>query len=236
MRRFEETVSFAWKAKRGTEREKTSIDEKLRTKRSWKTTSKFRLAWWRKPEPGRLMPGAHWSQHFESHDDLCTLGLAAAANDEVLSSLFTRGRHRSASPSAFPTAIPERSLLQAPLPAPEGRRDSARKDFVQEILPPGPNSSARPLSQGEQLALPRPVSFQSVRCAVSLEEASSSPWQQPSPSAHRRSSHSSTPAPRSSSATEIPSTLKECAAEIVRLRALLEAERVAVQVLRAARP
>ena len=175
------------------------------------------------------MPGAHWSQHFESHDDLCTLGLAAAANDEVLSSLFTRGRHRSASPSAFP----ERSLLQAPLPAPEGRRDSARKDFVPELLPPGPNSSARPLSQGGQnkLALPRPLSFQSVRGAATLEEASSSSWQQPSPSAHRRSSYPSTPAPRSSSATEIPSTLEECAAEIVRLRTLLEAERVAVQVL-----
>ena len=177
------------------------------------------------------MPGAHWSQHFESHDDLCTLSLAAAANDEVLSSLFSRGRHRSLSPSLFVAA--ERSLLQAPLPAPEGRRDSARKDFVQELLPPGPNSSARPLSQGGQskLALPRPVSFQSVRGAATLEEASSSSWQQPSPSAHRRSSHSSTPAPRSSSATEIPSTLEECAAEIVRLRTLLEAERVAVQVL-----
>ena len=173
------------------------------------------------------MPGAHWSQHFESHDDLCTLGLAAAANDEVLSSLFTRGRHRSASPSAFP----ERSLLQAPLPAPEGRRDSARKDFVPELLPPGPNSSARPLSQDSKLALPRPLSFQSVRGAVSLEEASSSSWQQPSPSAPRRSSHSSTPARGSSSATEIPSSLEECAAEIVRLRTLLEAERVAVQVL-----
>ena len=179
------------------------------------------------------MPGAHWSQHFESHDDLCTLGLAAAANDEVLSSLFTRGRHRSASPSAFPKAFPERSLLQAPLPAPEGRRDSARKDFVPELLPPGPNSSARPLSQGGQnkLALPRPLSFQSVRGAATLEEASSSSWQQPSPSAPRRSSHSSTPARGSSSATEIPSSLEECAAEIVRLRTLLEAERVAVQVL-----
>ena len=130
---------------------------------------------WKKPERAGSMPGAHWSQHFESHDDLCTLGLAAAANDEVLSSLFTRGRHRSASPSAFPTAFPERSLLQAPLPAPEGRRDSARKDFVQELLPPGPNSSARPLSQGGQLAaLPRPVSLQSVRGAVSPDEASSS--------------------------------------------------------------
>ena len=178
------------------------------------------------------MPGAHWSQHFESHDDLCTLGLAAAANDEVLSSLFTRGRHRSASPSAFPTAFPERSLLQAPLPAPEGRRDSARKDFVQELLPPGPNSSARPLSQGGQsLALPRPVSLQSVRGAVSPDEASSSSWQQPSPSAARRSSHSPAPARGSNSATEIPSTLEECAAEVVRLRALLEAERVAAQVL-----
>jgi len=182
------------------------------------------------------MPGAHWSEHFESHDDLCSLSLAAAANDEVLSSLFSRGRHRSRSLSPSCFSPPERSLLQAPLPAPEGRRDSARKDFVQELLPPGPNSSARPPSQGGQLALPRPVSLQSVRCAVSLEEASSSSWQQPSPSAHRRSSYPSTPAPRSSSATEIPSTLEECAAEIVRLRALLEAERVAVQVLRAARP
>ena len=177
-----------------------------------------------KTKPGS-MPGAHWSQHFESHDDLCALSsLAAAANDEVLSSLFSRGRHRS--------PLPERSLLQAALPSPEGRRDSARKDFVQELLPSGPNR------QGEQLALPRPrpVSFQSSRCVVSLDEASSSSWQQPSPSAHRRSSYASTPTRRSGSATEIPSTLEECGAEIVRLRAVLEAERVAVQVLRAARP
>ena len=205
---------------------KTRDAHRLPTKRSWKTTLKLRLDGGN-PSPAGSMPGAHWSQHFESHDDLCTLGLAAAANDEVLSSLFTRGRHRSASPSAFP----ERSLLQAPLPAPEGRRDSARKDFVQELLPPGPNSSARPLSQGGQLALPRPVSLQSVRGAVSPDEASSSSRQLPSPSAPRRSPHSPTPARGSSPATEIPSTLEECAAEIVRLRTLLEAERVAVQVL-----
>ena len=189
------------------------LDETLGEQRgSWKT------------KPGS-MPGAHWSQHFESHDDLCALSsLAAAANDEVLSSLFSRGRHRS--------PLPERSLLQAALPSPEGRRDSARKDFVQELLPSGPNR------QGEQLALPRPrpVSFHSSRCVVSLDEASSSSWQQPSPSAHRRSSYASMPARRSGSATEIPSTLEECGAEIVRLRAVLEAERVAVQVLRAARP
>ena len=99
---------------------------------------------------------------------------------------------------------------------------------------PGSRSGGRidRLKGGQnKLALPRPLSFQSVRGAATLEEASSSSWQQPSPSAPRRSSHSSTPARGSSSATEIPSSLEECAAEIVRLRTLLEAERVAVQVL-----
>ena len=159
-------------------------------------------------------------QHFSCHDDLCGLsGPLTAANDEVLSSLFSRGRHQ---PS------PEHSVLRALTPSPEGTGDSARKDFV----PAERSRSFQPLA--------RPS-------AVSLAEASSSSCsagRQPSPSAHRRSSYSSIPARRASSeanlakprSTEIPSTLEECGAEIARLRALLDAERVAVQVLSPPRP
>ena len=187
-------------------------------------------------KPGMSMPaggGGHWSQQFSSHDDLCALnGLLTAANDEVLSSLFSRGRHQ---PS------PEDSVLRALTPSPEGTRDSARKDFVQGLLPAERSRSFQPLAR------PSAVSFERSSSAVSLAEASSSSCsaeRRPSPSAHRRSSYASIPARRAGSeanlakprSTEIPSTLEECGAEIARLRALLDAERVAVQVIPPPRP
>jgi hypothetical protein len=176
--------------------------------------------------------GGHWSRQFSSHDDLCALnGHLTAANDEVLSSLFSRRRHQ---PS------PEHSGLQALTPSTEGTRDSARKDFVQGVLPTERSRSVPPLDRLSALSVRRSSS------AVSLAETSGSscsaerqPSDEPSPSAHRRSSYSSTPARRASSevnlakarSTEIPSTLEACGAEIARLRGLLDAERVAVQVL-----
>ena len=83
--------------------------------------------------------GGHWSRQFSSHDDLCALnGHLTAANDEVLSSLFSRRRHQ---PS------PEHSGLQALTPSTEGTRDSARKDFVQGVLPTERSRSVPPLDR-----------------------------------------------------------------------------------------
>ena len=214
------------------------------------------------PDPAMSMPGGeadHWSQQFSSHDDLCALNGLTVTNDEVLSSLFSRrGAQPSSEHSVFRDLTPPRHRDLTP-PQAEGARDSARKDFVQGLLPDDRSRSAQPLRPSATLLPRSSVSVAGLRrSSVSVAETSSSsrsaerkPSDDPIPSAHRSgrrpssSSYTSTmPARQASSevnlakarSTETPSTLEACGAEIARLRALLDAERVAVQVLSPPRP
>lgn len=200
------------------------------------------------------MPGGegdHWSQQFSSHDDLCALNGLTVTNDEVLSSLFSRrGAQPSSEHSVFRDLTPPRHRDLTP-PRAEGARDSARKDFVQGLLPDDRSRSAQPIRPWATLLRRSSSSVSVAETSSSSRSAERKPSNDPIPSAHRSgrrpssSSYTSTmPARQASSevnlakarSTETPSTLEACGAEIARLRALLDAERVAVQVLSPPRP
>lgn len=206
------------------------------------------------PDPAMSMPGGeadHWSQQFSSHDDLCALNGLTVTNDEVLSSLFSRrGAQPSSEHSVFRDLTPPRHRDLTP-PQAEGARDSARKDFVQGLLPDDRSRSAQPLRPSATLLRRSSSSVSVAETSSSSRSAERKPSDDPIPSAPRwgrrpsSSSYTSTmPARQASSevnlakarSTETPSTLEACGAEIARLRALLDAERVAVQVLSPPRP
>ena len=168
----------------------------------------------------------HWSQ-CSSHDDLCALNeLSTTANDEVLSSLFSRGHCQASLEHSV-----HRGHQMGGTPSPEGTQGSARMDFVQGTLP-AHCSTSQPL-------LRPPMLLGRSRNTVSITETSRSysaelqPSGDPSPPHRRDSYRDSSPvgAARRASfeVTEIPSTLELCGTEIKRLRALLDAERTAVQ-------